>query len=240
MVHANVISGNVHNGAWPRTHRRASSAAPTVARITAGTPTYQNTQCRLCSAKVRIGSTGRWLSRSYEAIVCSVPGIRLLTVCTSGRTAKATTTRTASAEAASGSHLPLTSGSPRFHSSGSAASVTTRTKATASARGTSDDLLCSGYGRESTNPSTMPYAAPAARPAISGRAWRRRPSSSRLQYGISGRMSLAPSTRTSTVRPRARPAIAARTRSPAAPSRPRESMTRQKPPRKRIWASGSL
>ena len=50
MVHANVISGRVHSGAWPRRHLRASSAAPAVPRITAGTPMYQNTQCRLSSA----------------------------------------------------------------------------------------------------------------------------------------------------------------------------------------------
>jgi hypothetical protein len=69
VVHANVISGNVQSGAWPRRHRRASRAAATVARITAGTPMYQNTQCKVCSAKVRIGSTGRWLSRSYDGTV---------------------------------------------------------------------------------------------------------------------------------------------------------------------------
>ena len=80
----------------------------------------------------------------------------LLTVCTYGRTAKATTTRTASADAASGSHLPFTSGRSRFHSSGSAASVTTSTRAPASASGTSDDLLVCRYGRENTSPSMRP------------------------------------------------------------------------------------
>ncbi len=90
-------------------------------------------------------------------MTCSVALlIAACTVCTYGRTAKATMIRTASAEAASGSHLPFTSGRPRFHSSGSAASVTTSTRAAASASSTSDDLLVSRYGRENTSPSMRP------------------------------------------------------------------------------------
>ena len=49
MVHANTMSGSVQTGARPRTHRRDSSAAPRVPSSTAGTPMYQNTQCRLSS-----------------------------------------------------------------------------------------------------------------------------------------------------------------------------------------------
>ena len=49
MVHANTMSGSVQVGASPRRHLRASSAAPSVPSTTAGTPMYQNTQCRLIS-----------------------------------------------------------------------------------------------------------------------------------------------------------------------------------------------
>ena len=49
MAHAKIMRGSVQAGAWPRRHRRESSAAPRVASTTAGTPIYQNTQCRLSS-----------------------------------------------------------------------------------------------------------------------------------------------------------------------------------------------
>ena len=42
-------NGSVQAGTWRRTHRKTSTAAPAVPRITAGMPIYQNTQCRLIS-----------------------------------------------------------------------------------------------------------------------------------------------------------------------------------------------
>ena len=81
-----------------------------------------------------------------------------------------------------------------------------------SASGTSEVLMLARYGLLSTSPSTLPYSPPTTSPPISGTAWRERPTSRMPQYGITGRMSLAPSMRTSSVRPRARPPSAAITR----------------------------
>ena len=49
MAHAKIIRGSTQVGACPRRHLRASSAAPSVASATAGTPMYQKTQCMLIS-----------------------------------------------------------------------------------------------------------------------------------------------------------------------------------------------
>ena len=57
MIHANTISGSVQPGARPRRQRRASSAAPSVPSSTAGTPMYQNTQCRLIAQNTLGGLT---------------------------------------------------------------------------------------------------------------------------------------------------------------------------------------
>jgi hypothetical protein len=149
---------------------------------------------------------------------------------------KRITTTTGSTAAALGSQFPRTRGRPRRHSTATATAVAITTTAPTTASGISELLMWARYGLLSTSPSTAPQSAPASRPMSSGAACRRRDSSRIPQYGITGRMSLAPSMRTSSV---GRAPAAERGDHPCATALERVDDQAQ-PPRNRICASGSL
>ena len=234
MIQPNTISGSVQAGARPRRQRRASRAAPSAASSTAGTPMYQNTQCRLSCVVVMPGGLRCGRSARLDA------GSGSERLSTGGRRSRITDRDGQHGGGVAAATSPRTVGRPRSHSGhhrhrGQRSPPPRPPPPAGSATllmwpGTAGTAPARPRRRRARRPAGRRAAGP---PAAAG-------DSSRIpQYGITGRMSLAPSMRTSRVRPSARPPSAARTRA-ALPSAASESMTRHSPPRNRICASGSL